>query len=64
MQEWAAEIRRRYVEPKTRAMLREEGATTPRKRKRRLFGAPDPRPRNAAAPDTGTDAALESAPDV
>jgi hypothetical protein len=36
--EWVSELRRLYVEPKTRAKLRQEGAITPQKRRRGLTG--------------------------
>ena len=38
--EWVSELRRLYVEPKTRAKLRQEGAIAPQKRKLGLPGRP------------------------
>jgi hypothetical protein len=47
--EWVSELRRLYVEPKTRAKLRQEGAITPQKRRRGLTGGRGSRREDAPA---------------
>ena len=67
--EWVSELRRLYVEPKTRAKLRQEGAITPQKRRRGLTGGrgsrreatpATPAP-GAGGPDVGGDATAGTA---
>ena len=51
--EWVSELRRLYVEPKTRAELREEGAMAPLRRKLRLRGPRRAREFEEIEPESG-----------